>query len=140
MSTYDLVPTPEQLQAIGKVAAEYSYLESIVETAIWRLLEIDEDDGRAITTNVRMRDRLDILRTLFRLRRTDAGGAETLDKLYKEICGEGGVASQRAKLVHALWVRGELSNDACREGERHFGKDEARHKCQRYRSRSGPHP
>jgi hypothetical protein len=67
--TYDLPATPEQLKAIGMVAAEWSYLESVVETAIWRLLDLDEDDGRAITTNVRMRDRLDMLRTLFRLRR-----------------------------------------------------------------------
>ena len=68
---YDLPATPAQLQAIGMVASEWSYLESIVETAIWQLAPLAEDAGRAITTHVGMRARLDMLRTLFRLRFED---------------------------------------------------------------------
>lgn len=109
--TYDLPATPEQLQAIGMVAAEYSYLESIVETAIWELASLDEDVGRAITTHVAMRPRLHMLRTLFRLRRSaDGEGAKKLDKLCGEIDGEKGVSPQRNNLVHAMWVTGDYGS------------------------------
>jgi hypothetical protein len=107
--TYDLTATDDRLKAIGMVAAEYSYLESIVETAIWALAEIQDDDiGRAITTHVRMGDRLNVLLTLFRLRRpADVNGADDLKKLRNRIMGDGGVAPQRNDLVHGLWGSGE---------------------------------
>ena len=80
--TYDLPASDEQLKAVGMVAAEYSYLESIVETAIWAL---DEDAGREISTD-RMRARLKILRKLYRQRwPDDEAGANKLDKLCEEI-------------------------------------------------------
>ena len=102
--TYDLPATPEQLQAIGMVAAEFSYLDSIVETAIWAL---DEEVGREISTN-RMLDRRKILRKLFRLRwPDDEEGAKKLHKLCEEIAG---AADKRNELIHALWVRGELGS------------------------------
>ena len=106
MSTYvyDLPATDEQLKAIGMVAAEFSYLESIVETAIWAL---DEDTGRKISTD-RMRARLKILRKLYRQRwPDDEAGAKKLDKLCGEIRSAG---DKRNDLIHALWVRGELGS------------------------------
>jgi hypothetical protein len=106
--TYDLPATPEQLQAIGMVAAEYSYLESIVETAIWQLALIDEDVGRAITTHARLPMRLHMLRSLFRLRSDDGDAAKTLDKLCEEINRD--VSPGRNKLVHALWVTGDYAS------------------------------
>jgi hypothetical protein len=78
----------------------------VVETAIWRLLDIDEDDGRALTTHVGMRDRLNMLRTLFRLRRPD--DAEKLDSLCEKIDDK--LSHQRNELVHTLWVTGEYGS------------------------------
>lgn len=104
---YDLPATSEQLQAIGMVASEWSYLESIVETAIWELAYLGEDIGRAITTHVGMRTRLDMLRTLFRLRSDDERAATKLDKLCDKIDR---AARKRNELVHALWVRGEYGS------------------------------
>jgi hypothetical protein len=104
---YDLPATSEQLQAIGMVASEWSYLESIVETAIWELAYVGEDVGRAITTHVGMRARLDMLRTLFRLRSDDEEAATKLDKLCERIDR---AARKRNELVHALWVRGDYGS------------------------------
>jgi hypothetical protein len=101
--TYDLPASDEQLKAVGMVAAEFSYLESIVETAIWAL---DEDTGREISTD-RMRARLKILRKLYRQRwPDDEAGAKKLDKLCEEIRSAG----DKRNLIHALWVRGELGS------------------------------
>jgi hypothetical protein len=48
------------------VAAEWSYLESVVEAAIWNLSYTpDEDIGTAITTHLQWRARPDMLATLF---------------------------------------------------------------------------
>jgi hypothetical protein len=107
--TYDLPASPEQLQAIGMVAAEWSYLESIVVTAIWALGYVTEDNavGHAII-GYRMPDRLKMLRKHFRLRwPDDKDGAETLDKL----CGEIRLAGNRRRdVVHGLWVRGDYGS------------------------------
>jgi hypothetical protein len=102
--TYDLPATDEQLQAVGMVAAEFSYLDSIVETAIWAL---DEEEGREISTD-RVRDRLKSLRKLFRQRwPDDEEGAKKLDNLCEQIRR---AADKRNELVHALWVRGEFGS------------------------------
>jgi hypothetical protein len=89
------------------VASEWSYLESIVETAIWQLAPLAEDAGRAITTHLGMRARLHMLRTLFRLRFDDEEAAKKLDKLCDKIEK---AASKRNNLVHALWVRGDFGS------------------------------
>jgi hypothetical protein len=101
--------TQGQLKAIGMVAAEWSYLESIVVSAIWALGYVNEDNaaGRAIIA-YRMPDRLKILRKHFRLRwPDDEEGADTLDRLCEEIRRAG---HKRRDMVHGLWVRGDYGS------------------------------
>jgi hypothetical protein len=102
--TYDLPATQGQLKAVGMVAAEWSYLESIVVTAIWALGYVNDNAIIAY----RMPDRLKMLRKHFRLRwPDDKDGAETLDKL----CGKIRLAGNRRRdVVHGLWVRGDYGS------------------------------
>jgi hypothetical protein len=50
---FNLPVKSDQLEAIGMVATEWAYLESIIEAAIWSLAWLDEDRGEAITTHFR---------------------------------------------------------------------------------------
>lgn len=70
--TYDLPATTPQREAIGMVASEWSYLESIVDAAIWNLGGLNEETGRAVTTHVQLPTRFFILESLFRLRHGDS--------------------------------------------------------------------
>jgi hypothetical protein len=102
--TYDLPATAQQREAIGMVASEWSYLESIVDTAIWNLAGIpDEETGRAITTHVTLHTRFFMLETLFRLRHGDTH-ADTLHADIEVI--RNSVMPQRNEIVHGLWVAG----------------------------------
>lgn len=106
--TYNLPATSEQLEAIGMVATEWQRLESIIDAAIWSLAGIDEDTGLAITTNRNVPNRIDILRTLFHLRRGDGPAVEQLSKLCHQIRHE--LSRKRGEIVHAEWVRGEYGS------------------------------
>jgi len=65
---FDLSPQSDQLEAIGMVAVEWSYLESVIDAAIWNLSNVpSEAFGEAITTHLSGRARLDMLSTLFHL-------------------------------------------------------------------------
>ena len=66
--TSDLPVQPKQLEAIGLIAAEWSYLESVMEAAIWNLAYLpDEDVAAAVTTHLAWRPRSELLATLFDL-------------------------------------------------------------------------
>jgi hypothetical protein len=99
------LPPAEQLQAIGMVAVEYQRLEAFVNTGIWGLSEIyGKDAASAMTAPLNLPTRLNILRALFRIRSDDK---ETNKRLAK-ICGRiQKVASRRAEVVHAEWLRGD---------------------------------
>lgn len=103
--TFNLPVRPEQLQAIGMVACEWSYLESIVEAAIWNLAGLHDDAGASITTHLGMPLRLDILMTLFRLHRDDGGEADRLDKMCEHIRHK--LSPKRGAAIHTLWVEGD---------------------------------
>ena len=105
--TYDLPATAQQREAIGMVASEWSYLESIVNTAIWNLASVGEDVGMAITTHVPLPTRFHMLEALFRLRHGDAS-ADTLRTEIEDI--RSNVMPQRNEIVHALWVLGDFGS------------------------------
>jgi hypothetical protein len=82
---FNLPVRGDQLEAIGMVATEWSYLESIVEAAIWNLAYLDENSGAAITTHLNMPIRLDMLMTLFREHYGECEATHQLDKMCKAI-------------------------------------------------------
>jgi hypothetical protein len=103
---FNLPVQRDQLEAIGMVAVEWAYLESVIEAAIWNLAGIySENTGAAITTHLGVPPRLDMLMTLFRLARGDGDEANQLDKMCKTI--RGNLSSQRGEAVHTRWVEGD---------------------------------
>jgi hypothetical protein len=103
--TYNLPATPEQLEAIGMVATEWQRLESIVDAGIWSLAGVSEDVGLAITANLNVPTRLDMLRTLFHLRRGDGPANDQLSKACHTIRQT--LSRKRGEIVHSEWVKGD---------------------------------
>ena len=126
MSGYsDLPVEPEQLEAIGRVVVEWSYLESVLEAAIWNLAQTPDDDiAAAITTHLGWRPRMDMLATLSELewQRSarwetyyDEEGApppsesqtESERKEFRAIrAALTDLSNLRNEFVHKRWVRG----------------------------------
>jgi len=99
------LPPAEQLPAIGMVTVEYQRLEAFVNTGIWGLSQIeDKGAASAMTAPLNLPTRLNILRALFRLNHGDEGINKKLEKLCKKIQK---VASKRAEVIHAEWLRGD---------------------------------
>jgi hypothetical protein len=105
---FDLPPRADQLEAIGMVAVEWSYLESVVDAAIGTLASILEDDAmEVITAHLPFNIRLNMLTTLFHLR----CDAQTEIASYADAFGAirnaiERLAGKRNGIVHARWVRG----------------------------------
>jgi len=96
--------TSKQREAIGTVAVEWSYLESVVDAAIWTLADLwREDIGLAITAHLPLPPRLDILLTLFRLQHEADERIEQLERLCKRIRV---LSGRRNEIVHSRWVEG----------------------------------
>jgi hypothetical protein len=115
--TYDLPATPAQREAIGMVATEWQRLESIIDAAIWSLARVpNENIGRAITTNLNLPTRLDILKTLFDLWKPDEPAERKLHeqsaKELSQLCHvvRHCLSGLRGSVVHAEWVRGEYGS------------------------------
>jgi hypothetical protein len=105
---FDLPPRADQLEAIGMVAVEWSYLESVIDGAIGTLAAIVDDAAmEAITTHIAFNTRLNMLTTLFHLRcdaqpeiAPQAAAFETIRRAIDVF------AVKRNGIVHARWVRG----------------------------------
>jgi hypothetical protein len=100
---------PDQLQAIGMVACEWSYLESIIEAAIWNLAYmVDEETGMAITTHLGMPQRLDMLLTLFHKRFGEGPDYDALRKHCGHIRHQ--LSAKRGGIIHRRWVEGDQAS------------------------------
>jgi hypothetical protein len=106
---FNLPVKSDQLQAIGMVACEWSYLESIIEAAIWNLAGLyHEDIGMAITTHLGMPPRLDMLLTLYHQHHGDDDKYKALKKLCDNIRRP--LSAARGGVVHRRWVEGEYGS------------------------------
>jgi hypothetical protein len=111
--TFDLPVTRDQLEAIGMVVVEWSYLESMVDAAIWTVAAVfNQDFGEAITAHIPILGRLSILATLYRLDREHSHApADDRDQQLSEFQTILGriepLQRKRNKLVHGRWVRGD---------------------------------
>jgi len=110
---FDLPVDTDKLQAIGMVAAEWSYLESVIDAAIWTRSGVPNDEvGEAMTTHLNIRTRVDMLSTLISLAGYDPEdeAAKADSEATKLLRAVHELASRRNKVVHARWVRGDLGS------------------------------
>jgi hypothetical protein len=90
------------------VTAEWSYLESIIEAAIWNLANLSEDVGESITTHLGLPQRLDMLMTLFRLAGKTEEASTELNKMCDKI--RSGLSRKRGEVVPTRWVQGDYGS------------------------------
>lgn len=55
---------PEQLDWIGRVAAAWSYLEVSPDDLIWHLLDLDDEDGKIMTSRNDSNRKVQLIRSL----------------------------------------------------------------------------
>ena len=106
---FDLPPSSEQLEAIGMVAVEWSYLESTIDAAIGILAGMTDFDAlAAMTTHLHFRQRLDMLAALHSLdaSRSDDNRAEL--KSVCSVCDR--LSRKRNTIVHSRWIRGDFGS------------------------------
>ncbi|HEY1504298.1 MAG TPA: hypothetical protein VGF92_08360 [Stellaceae bacterium] len=101
----------EYLREIGRVAVEWTRVESTVESIIWAFLFVDyadtspwlrEEDGRAITTHINLLLRVDVMLSLasnsFKELPTCLGDFEDAAKAIRS------TYPKRNKVVHGEWT------------------------------------
>lgn len=91
-----------QLKAIGRVAAEWSYFESILELGIWGMAGIDPKYRRALTTELSAIERLKIFSALAHQRLAeDHEAISELDALTGKVHA---LNTRRNDVIHAEWL------------------------------------
>lgn len=106
---FNLPVRSDQLEAIGMVACEWSYLESIIEAAIWNLAYISKrETGMSITTHLGMPSRLDMALTLFHQSFGDGDDYIGFKKRCEHIRKI--LSPKRGGVIHTRWVEGEYGS------------------------------
>jgi hypothetical protein len=114
------LPPKDHLAAIGAIAATWSIVESVMETTILGLYEIDLGRGLVLTNNLSFHARLSLLRILAgeTVHMTAAQSTEMkaiLDRLDADF-------GQRNKIIHGLWGPSDRQDVARRLSIRARGK------------------
>ena len=92
------------LRAIGLIAITWSQLENAIERIIWRVGNLDDNRGQAITTHMSMKARLDAACAITLLEFPTSSGLMALQGLRKKI--NGSLANKRNKAIHNRMFRG----------------------------------
>lgn len=95
------LPPKDHLAAVGAVAAYWTAVESLMETTILGLYEIDAGRGLVLTANLTFHARLSLLQILAR------GGAvaapDLTEELVKLLGRVDAAFGERNEIVHGLW-------------------------------------
>src|SRR5271154_5347239 len=88
--------------AIGKVAANWSALERLMDSLIWRIALVQDKEGACITAQIpNMARRVEALISVIRLN----GGSERLIKRYNKFAADTDkLQTGRNRVVHDPWI------------------------------------
>jgi hypothetical protein len=95
-----VILTPEQLQAIGSVAVETSYLEEWVEMLIWELCGFDENTGRIFTEKMMLDAKIGLLSDLLTPRIEDKETGAEFKEIFDSIKND---IPKRNTIIHGHW-------------------------------------
>jgi hypothetical protein len=102
---FNLPLNRDQLEGIGMVAVEWSYLESILDWGIGTCAGIVGDDRLdAITAHLNVRARLQMLATLFRLQELTPEAHDQFSDISTKVDA---LAARRNEVIHSRWITGE---------------------------------
>ena len=96
-----MILKPSELAAIGSVAVESTNCEEFVESLIWQLLGIEEEQGKFVTKGVQMNSRLELLLNLAKERL--AGKTEMIAKITDIKSRMVTANTDRNTLIHGTW-------------------------------------
>lgn len=92
---------PKHYAAVGALVTDWAHLEFGIERLIWSLLNIRHREGRALTTGMQARPKLDLLRILGK----HYAPTEKIADNITELCDEAGaLAAKRNDVAHGIWV------------------------------------
>ena len=91
----------EHLLLIGRIIAECGYLESNIQTLIWKISGLDSIDGRSITTHMGLRSKLQSVCSLSNYHYKGKEIDDEIQKLAKLISE---IATHRNEIVHNPWA------------------------------------
>ena len=95
---------PEDFEAIGSLAAHYSLIEMHVAVGIWHLLKLPAYEGTLVTGNMSLKQRLDLLIELTKIRKIASKDVDELKSIETEFSKEDGITARRNRYVHAVWA------------------------------------
>ncbi|HEU4342025.1 MAG TPA: hypothetical protein VFU31_10675 [Candidatus Binatia bacterium] len=89
----------DYLEAIGLVITQWSLMESMLDSCIWRAADLRNDLGRVISTQLQIQSKLDTLTTLLRQTRPELAGPMAKVSDFVRTCLQG----QRNLAAHGMW-------------------------------------
>jgi hypothetical protein len=94
---------PEHYAAIGMVASNWAGLEILIDSAIWALSGMDDEEGACLTAQFgSIGRRLDAFNALIRLRE---GSAALIGKINAFTKAAHDTVKERNRIIHDPWVR-----------------------------------
>ena len=88
-------------KAIGEVVIQWARLEFTVEYLIWRVLRLDEEDGRAITSRLDMKPKTEML---VNLAERYFSPKEATAKLKDYVSHIAHLHKLRNRIIHGFWA------------------------------------
>ncbi len=95
--------TPEYLEPLGQITANFSDLEADLAGLVWSLIGEDKKIGQIVTAQLSFSKLLDILSSLFRHTSDDDNLISELDGLIKQAQK---IGEKRNRYVHSVWFSG----------------------------------
>lgn len=89
----------EYLVAIGRVSAQWSILEGILDVAIWRAMGLRNDLGRILTAQLQMQSKLDTLSAVLTQKKPHLSTQFTKVCSFVRDC----LIGKRNTVIHGMW-------------------------------------
>ena len=94
------MPSPDYLQPLGQITANFSEVEADISTLIWSLIGANKRIGQIVTAQLSFPRLLITLSALFKEKCNDEGLRSDLKKLLKRADK---INKKRNKFVHSIW-------------------------------------
>lgn len=99
------------IKAIGVVASQWSYAETLHELLIIKISELPIEQGQCITTHIGSETRINILESLIEIKAEDEQAKKDIKDLSAEMRR---LRTERNNIIHSIWLpenAGELKFD-----------------------------
>ena len=104
---YAMPLTDDHLKALGRIVAESSLLESVIEISIWETLKLPYQVGQQLTTNPNLGQLVNTLLSIMPQVLPDKSAQTDFGPIAQELKA---VLSLRNYLIHSYWTFGATQN------------------------------